>query len=185
VPAAAPRTAHQLKITLVGISPAVWRRVLVPSGITLDQLHRAIQESFGWRDAHLHEFEINGDSYGVDDGESDEPVLDERRAALHRLAGKGDAFTYEYDFGDAWEHHVAVEDVVAADPKASYPQCTAGRRACPPEDVGGAWGYARFLEALADPDHPDHAEQLDRVGGAFDPERFDLLEVNTALSPCT
>jgi hypothetical protein len=183
-----PRTAHQLKITLLGVTPAVWRRLLVPSGITLDRLHLAIQEAFGWAGAHLHEYEIGGARYGPEDQESDEaadePVVDERSAVLHLLAVKGAIFTYEYDFGDAWEHRVVVEDVLAADPKASYPQCTGGRRACPPEDVGGAWGYARFLEAIADPEHPEHDELLAWVGGTFDPERVDLLEINTALTPC-
>jgi hypothetical protein len=80
---------------------------------------------------------------------------------------------YVYDFGDDWVHKVVVEKVLPADPRISYPVCVAGKRACPPEDCGGVWGYREFLAAISDPDHPEHEEMLEWVGGAFDPEEFD------------
>jgi hypothetical protein len=146
----ADATAHQLRITIDEIRPPIWRRVLVPSRITLAQLHRFIQQAFEWSDSHLHEFEIGGVTYGTDeDDDSDERPVDERRTKLDAVASNGDRFQYTYDFGDYWVHRIEVEAVVPLDPSDAYPRCVAGRRAAPPEDVGGAWGYARFLEAIA------------------------------------
>ena len=180
----ADANAHQLKITIAEIRPPIWRRVLVPSRITLSQLHRVIQEAFGWWDCHLHEFEIDGVAYGIDDGEgSGEPPVDERRTKLDSVASNGDRFSYTYDFGDDWEHRIEVEDVVPIDPDGAYPRCVAGRRSAPPEDVGGPWGYAGFLEAVADPNHAEHEAMLEWSGGTFSPERCDLTLINAGLTP--
>jgi hypothetical protein len=177
-------TAHQLKITIDDIRPPIWRRVLVPSRMTLAQVHRVIQEAFGWWNSHLHAFEIDGVAYGIDDGEGwGEPPVDERRTTLDTVASSGDRFRYTYDFGDDWVHRIEVEDVVRLDPSGAYPRCGAGRRSGPPEDVGGPWGYARFLEAVADPNHHEHEQQLEWAGGSFDPERCDLAEINAGLTP--
>jgi hypothetical protein len=164
----------QLKATIVGIKPPVWRRVLVAESSTLLDLHNALQGAFGWYDCHLHEFEIDGSRYGTDGGETwGPPVKDERRTRLGRVAREGTTMRYVYDFGDDWVHKVVVEKVLPADPKISYPVCVAGKRACPPEDCGGVWGYQQFLAAISDPDHPEHEEMLEWVGGAFDPEELD------------
>jgi hypothetical protein len=88
---------------------------------------------------------------------------------------------YEYDFGDSWEHELLVEKILPPEPGVRYPLCLKGKGACPPEDVGGVWGYDSFLEAIADPKHPEHDDMLEWVGGEFDPEAFDLDEVNEAL----
>jgi hypothetical protein len=177
-------TVHQLKISIAEIRPPIWRRVLVPSRITLAQLHRVIQEAFGWWDCHLHEFEIDGVEYGIDDGEGwGEPPVDERRTKLDAVASEGARFAYTYDFGDDWIHRIEVEDVVPLDPRGAYPRCTAGRRCAPPEDVGGPWGYSGFLEALADPNHDEHDAMLEWAGGSFDPERCDLAEINARFTP--
>jgi hypothetical protein len=77
---------------------------------------------------------------------------------------------YEYDFGDGWQHENILETIVEPGPKVRYPRCIEGARACPPEDVGGIWGYAEFLEAVGDPNHADHDEMVEWVGGKFDPE---------------
>jgi hypothetical protein len=167
---------HQLKVTLVGIKPPVWRRVVVPSGITLAELHDVVQAAFGWWGYHLHEFDFGGVRYGIDDGEGWEPPKDERRARLDRLAPAGSSFTYTYDFGDDWRHKIVVEKVTPADPSMRYPTCTGGRRARPPEDCGGGWGYENLLAVLADPADEEHASMLEWVGGAFDPEAFDPSE---------
>lgn len=180
-------TVHQLKITLHESKPPIWRRVLLPSSATLFQLHGVIQESFGWIGYHLHECEIAGTRYGDaedDDGwdDDDDELIDEHSVTLAELAPSGTTFTYTYDFGDNWRHDIEVEDVVAADPKVHYPHCTAGKRACPPEDVGGMGGYHEFLAAIADPSHPEHAERLESVDGSFDPEACDLAAINVALT---
>jgi len=178
----AAKTVHQLMITIDDIEPAPWRRVLVPSGVTLLRLHKVIQELFDWWDYHLHEFEIDGVRYGSDDGDDWEPPLDERKAKLDKLAPKGNRFLYRYDFGDNWQFPIEVEDVLPADPRATYPRCIDGRRSRPPEDVGGTGGYEEFLEAIADPDHEEYESMLVWAGGSFDPEACDLLDINARLT---
>jgi len=175
---------HQLKVVLRGADPPIWRRLQVPSGMTLAELHAVLQVAMGWDDYHLHQFEIAGVTYGIDDGEGWGPApRDERRAKLDRVARKGTGFVYEYDFGDGWEHDIHVEDVLAADMGKPYPICLGGERACPPEDCGGVWGYEEFLAAIADPDHDEHDRFLEWSGGEFDPESFGLAAVNRALTP--
>ncbi len=184
-PVATGRTVHKVKITLRGAKPPIWRRLEVPSGITLEQLHHSIQEAFGWVGYHLWVFTTPVGDYGVAD-----PELGHRSAAstkLDKVAGRtGDRLRYTYDFGDDWEHEILVEEVLTAEPGVAYPRCLAGRRACPPEDCGGIWGYEELCEILADPDHPEHADRLEWLGlesaEQFNPARLDLDEVNEALS---
>lgn len=174
---------HQLKVVLRGARPPIWRRLQVPSDMTLAELHRVVQVAMGWQNYHLHQFEIAGVTYGVDDGEGWGPAPeDEGRTRLDRVAGKGTRFTYEYDFGDSWEHVITVEDVLDAGPGRTYPVCIAGKRACPPEDCGGVWGYEGFLAAVADPDHEEHEQLLEWAGGQFDSEYLDLAAVNRAFA---
>jgi hypothetical protein len=109
------------------------------------------------------------------------PTTGAARAKLSRVAPAGSRFRYEYDFGDSWEHEVAVEKVLSAGAGQTSPICLAGRRACPPEDCGGPWGYEEMIAALADPDHEDHDSYLEWIGGVFDPEAFDRDEVNNGL----
>lgn len=149
-----------MKVTLRGMKPPIWRRLLLPGTLTLGNLHDAIQAAMGWRDCHLHAFEIDGRQYGdrlaVDD------VADERRLTLNGLLKSGVArFGYTYDFGDNWEHAVLIEKAVPAEAGKSYPACIAGKRSCPPEDCGGIWGYQELLEITADPTHPEHAERIE------------------------
>jgi hypothetical protein len=175
-------TVHQLEVTLEDVEPLVWRRIEVPSSITLAGLHAVIQRAMGWHGYHLHQFEIGDTVYGVDDGEEwGPPVVNENRTRLGDVAPGGTVFTYEYDFGDSWEHGIVVKQVAAPAGGISYPRCVAGARACPPEDCGGAWGYAELLDALADPRHERHEELLEWVGGSFDPAKFDVEEVNARL----
>lgn len=166
------RQIYQLRITLADVTPPVWRRVLIPGGYTLDRVHRTIQHAMGWQNCHLHSFEIDGVQYGEPDPDGELAVRDELEFRLDAVAGKGDRFTYTYDFGDWWEHHITVEDVFPADPDAAYPVCREGERACPPEDVGGPGGYALLLEALTDPGHRDHAAIRDWIGRRYDPDAF-------------
>ena len=140
----------------------------------------------GWDDYHFHQFEIDGISYTkplpYDLIPNELGQEDERRRGLSRMvASENERFLYEYDFGDSWIHEILVEKILPLDLEKRYPFCLKGKRACPPEDVGGPWGYADFLEAIQDPDHPEHEEYLEWAGEDFDPEAFDLDEVNRAL----
>jgi hypothetical protein len=176
---AVPGAVYQLEITLRDLRPPVWRRVQVPAEISLAMLHHVIQIAMGWTDSHLHQFEIHGKRYGVPGPEDWEPVQDERGGRLCEvLPAPKERAVYTYDFGDGWQHDVVVEEIAKAEPGKRYPVCIAGRRACPPEDVGGPWGYARMLEVLASPDGPEREEFLVWLGDAFDSEAFDVDAVN-------
>ncbi len=171
----------QLKVTLRGVRPAVWRRLVMPGTTTLGQLHTAIQAAMGWRDCHLHVFDVGGESFG--DRRSVDDVADEKRPTLNGLRRSGVVrFGYTYDFGDNWEHVIAFEKPRMSGAEKSLPACIGGERNCPPEDCGGAWGYEQLLTILADPNHPEYADQVEWIGEQFDPDAFDLEKANTLLS---
>jgi hypothetical protein len=176
---------YQLKITLKDIRPPIWRRVQVCSDATLTQLHWVIQTSMGWTNSHLHSFTIEGVEYGEpmpELGFDDIEVQNEQKVRLSTvIPGEKFKFSYLYDFGDSWEHEILVEKVLPVDPAIDYPNCITGKRACPPEDCGGTWGYQNFLEVIQDPEHPEHEEMLEWVGDYFDPEDPDLEDVNPRL----
>jgi hypothetical protein len=174
----------QLKITLQGIKPPIWRRFLIPADTTFDMLHHTIQIVMGWYDSHLYQFDVNGTPIvdgRVADELNDSDVLAEEAHLDHYLARELKPFTYEYDFGDSWSHRLVLEKVLPAEPNTRYPRCLGGARRCPPEDVGGVWGYETFLEALRDPKHADHETYTEWYDGPFDPEHFDPGEVNQKL----
>jgi hypothetical protein len=175
----------QLKIDLLDVSPTVWRRIVVPETIKLPNLDRVIQTAFGWTNSHLHEFVIGGKRYAYPDPDSAEELdqFDERPVVLVDALGlDARCFDYVYDFGDDWHHVAVVEDqhVYATGPTASI-RCLDGENACPPEDVGGAHGYAEFIAAIACEDHEEHDNYLTWAGGRFDPKRFDLKRTNREL----
>jgi hypothetical protein len=179
------QSTYQLKITLRDIRPPIWRRVQVPSDATLGHLHWVIQFSMGWTNSHLHSFSIQGVEYGEPTPELgfDEMDLeDEQSVKLSAvIPGEKFKFSYLYDFGDSWDHDILVEKVLEAEPEINCPICIKAKRACPPEDCGGPWGYQEFLEAIRDPEHPEHEEMLEWVGGFFDPEEAELDEINSLL----
>jgi hypothetical protein len=174
---------YQLKVTLQHSKPPIWRRLQVRASMTLPRLHDTIQVAMGWTDSHLHQFSIGGVEYGQPDPDYGDDMRSEQRIKLGQvITTEKERFVYEYDFGDSWTHLILLEKILPPDPAVHYPRCLAGKRACPPEDVGGVWGYAEFLEAIGKSDHPEHDAMLEWSGGAFDPEAFSLDEVNEALA---
>jgi len=180
----AKRSIYQLKITLRWSKPPIWRRIQVDSEITLKKLHHVIQQTMGWTDSHLHQFVVRG-VYFSDPQFELEHTRSESTIRLNQIVPReGLSFTYEYDFGDGWQHEVKVEKIIESESaKKARPVCLAGKRACPPEDCGGTGGYYNLLRALADPKHEDHRMLTEWIGGSFDPEAFDLDTVNALLGP--
>jgi hypothetical protein len=176
----APAGVLQLHIELRDLEPKVWRRVLVPDSLTLDALHDIIQAAFGWDDSHLHQFTAGKQRYGSADLDFDS--FDEVRSEDTRLVDamtKSRTIDYMYDFGDSWEHRVKVEKVLPPAAGMQLPVCVDGANAAPPEDCGGAWGYAHLVEAMADPGHTEHEDLKSWLGdGDWDPKAFDVGRVN-------
>ena len=183
---------YQFKITLKETHPPVWRRIQVPSTYTFWDLHVAIQDAMGWFNRHLHEFRIQaktGESlvFGIP---SDEEVFlmfeknslaDWKRKISKYESVMPSSFVYIYDFGDDWRHKIDFEEIQPAADGVTYPRCIKGKRACPPEDCGGAWRYPDLLAILADPEHEEHDSMKQwaetQTGGPFDPEHFNPAEV--------
>ena len=179
--AASPTTVYQIKVTLEDSKPPIWRRLLVPPNVTLGDLHYILQIAMGWTDSHLHQFIIGGKYYGVPD--PDMEAIDEDRVKLAQIiSGEKFKFRYEYDFGDSWSHLILVEKILPAEPGQPYPICLTGKRHGPPEDCGGVYGYDDFVKAMANPKHPEHKSMKEWYGEDFDPEAFDLDEVNAMLT---
>jgi len=206
-----------LRVTLDGTKPPIWRRVAVPSDITLGQMHEVIQMVMGWTDSHLHQFLLRDKALKpnpeeiarwVQQGAWDEAFAfrmrgervfvpkttpfgddielegeDEDAVTLAEVCPKVKSkVVYEYDFGDGWEHIIEVQKVTEPEPGMEYPVCLAGKNACPPDDCGGVWCYYEMLKALQDPSHESHDEYIEWLGEGFDPQAFDLDQVNAALA---
>ncbi len=181
------QVVYQFKITLNGSKPPIWRRIETLD-MPLAKFHQAIQTAMGWTNSHLHSFEVGQTHYTdprmIDDGFGDPNERSYMGISISRLLqdhGPKPRLIYAYDFGDGWEHKVALEKTTARQPGVQYPRCTAGARSCPPEDVGGIYGYAHFLQSIADPEHEEHDDFIEWVGGDFDPEAFDLVEINKSM----
>ncbi len=173
---------YELKVTLDGSTPTIWRRIQVRSDVTLARLHRTLQIAMGWGHLHHHQFVIRGRSYGRPDRRSDDEVEDERRVRLGDLVKRvGSRFTYEYDFGDGWLHDVVVERILPLEDGVEYPRCLAGERNCPPEDVGGMFGYYDVLALLQNGRSAGHERAREWIGECFDPDCFDVETVNRRL----
>ncbi len=184
-PAAIAGKGYRLKITLGEIRPPIWRRILVPD-ISFARLHEILQAVMGWRNYHLYLFEIDGVSYTDPESAAEMGMEVADEAALGSvLRPEGGRFRYLYDWGDRWEHDIVVEAVLPLGAEQVTPACLAGKRRCPPEDLGGDTRYDWFLEVLGDPRHEERVEVMRwmRVCNyrPFDPEAFDRDAVNKAL----
>jgi hypothetical protein len=185
MPTAKPKPSiYELKIALLEIEPPIWRRIQAPSTMPLCCLHDAIQAVMGWTDSHLHQFEKDGEYWGVPDEDGfdgDTDVIDEMRVPVAKvLLAEGDSMIYVYDFGDNWRHQVVLEKIVPSE-TPTKPVCLAGERRCPPEDVGGPLGYQEFLEVIFKPGHEEFTHFRGWAGGKFHAEEFHLKAVNKML----
>jgi hypothetical protein len=171
----------RLRIALSDTEPEIWRRVDVPVEASLKTLHDVIQAAMGWQDYHIWEFEASERRYGLPDPAwPDDTLAAAKNTRLKALIDRGvRQFDYMYDMGDSWHHVITVEAVEPGRSDLKYPRYVEGCRRCPPEDVGGTPGFKNFLEAMADPEHPDHAELIEWheecYGGAYSPETIDEL----------
>ncbi len=175
---------YQIKVSLMDSPLPVWRRLIIPSDTQLELVHLLMQVSFGWANSHLHEFKAGQNRYGqMEFAEEDPELLDECEYTLEALfSNPGSTATYRYDFGDCWDHKLLLEKVSAlAEGELLLGRCTAGKRACPPEDVGGPSGYERFLSIIEDPQHEERGELLEWIGSEFDPDSFDARLVNLQI----
>jgi len=186
---------YQLKVVLQGISPMIWRRILVKSDSTIADLHYTLQIVMGWTDSHLHRFIIHAKEYGIAQMGgiwfSDDPAQVKLSDLDLRVRER---FVYEYDFGDNWQHLLRVEAILAFEPNQNYPLCTNGKRKAPPEDCGGAWAYLtqrqqysvgyvaqRLSEILLEDAIDESLEEIRQLDNWLAIERFDRHEVNHRL----
>ena len=179
-------TICQIKVTLLGTKPPIWRRLLIPADITLERLHKVIQVAMGWQDCHLHEFRIGKQRFGPPDPMAQvfggPRTTSEKKTALYSVLDRvRSKARYLYDFGDDWDHEILLEKFLAPEPGETYPRCIAGAGQGPPEDCGGVPGFYDLLDALADPKHPQHDDLVEWMGGEFDPAAFHLELVNQRL----
>ena len=174
----------RLKITLDDVEPRVMRRVYVPFDIRLDRLHLVIQVAMGWTNSHLYEFRLGETGWSIPNRDFPDDAQDARKASLATLLteyGKK-KFDYIYDFGDCWEHTIAVEKILESLPEQEYPCLIEAQGNCPPEDVGGYPGYEELLAAKADPTHERRQEFEDWMDlNAFDPKTPDTAFIKLAL----
>lgn len=177
---------YQIQISLKGFKPKIWRRILIQSDLPLADFHKVIQTTMGWTNSHLHQFIKNGTFYTkrypgdvLWDEMDNVDYLDMSISDL--LKKEKEKITYEYDFGDSWEHEIVLEKINPDDKEAKYPLCLTAKNNCPPEDCGGVWGYADMLDILKHPDHEEYESYIEWLGKEFDPEYFDKNEINKML----
>jgi hypothetical protein len=177
-----PSYLYQLKISLDGIKPQIWRRVLVDPEIKLPDLHKVIQTVMGWTNSHLHQFYYNDEIYSEPYEDNDYFYTDYRRIRLNRLIFFAkQKMKYEYDFGDGWMHTIVLEKIITDPIDIPVPFCSEGKRNCPPEDCGGPYGYMELCEIIKNPKHEEYDEMVEWLGYEYDPEEFNIVSVNQRL----
>jgi hypothetical protein len=187
VPEAVPASVLRVRVSLTGIEPAIWRRLELPSNLTLSRLHAVLQMAFDWDGMHLHSFErtppaaVRQKMPGA--GPERVSKVGERHIQIGQILREpGDEVLYRYDFGDDWEHLVVLESRADPEEGVGYPRCTGGERHAPPEDCGGAPGYEHLMQVLADPAHPGHADLLEWAPVGFDPAAFSARALDAGLA---
>jgi hypothetical protein len=180
-------TLYHLRIALCDIEPEIWRTFVIDGETPFSELHEIIQIVMGWENEHLYKFYI--DNQTITDISNDDldskNALDSNVITLKKLGlQKGQKFYYLYDFGDNWNHEIIIEDLVETDP-ISYPICIAGEYSCPPENCGGAAGYLDLLKALKKPRSKAYRDYRNWLGSDFDPESFDILDINSLIEDFT
>ena len=169
----------KLRITILDIMPKIWREILIENDITFEELHKIIQIAFGWTNSHLYGFNINGTLFSVPDEEFESNNWDVNNKITEFLFFKGHKCIYTYDFGDNWEHEIEIIDILDRE-NIQYPKCIAGERNSPPEDCGSIPGYEEIIEALKNKNKSEYQDILDWLGD-YDPEKFNIDEVNKAI----
>jgi hypothetical protein len=173
-------TTLTIHVELAGSEPLVWRRLVVSGAMTLDVVHRILQGAMGWDGGHLHGYQVpatDGEHWAsiVDEFAGEPGAVLEKEVRLDEvLTGPDDVVVYEYDFGDSWIHVLRLESERAREPDDPPAAVLDGARACPPEDVGGIYGYQHIVAALAGQTAPD--EDLDYLLEGleeYDPDAFD------------
>ncbi|MFA5817145.1 MAG: plasmid pRiA4b ORF-3 family protein [Bacteroidales bacterium] len=177
---------YQIRISLRGSKPKIWRRLLLPADLLLPDFHKVIQTAMGWENYHLHHFEKDRTFYTVklkdDFSWGMMNNVNYRKTKISDLLNQEkEKIVYEYDFGDSWTHEILLEKILPYDDQYKKPACIAGKMNCPPEDCGGMWGYLEMVEILKQPDHAEYNNITDWLEDEFDPEYFDLEEVNNLL----
>ena len=177
---------YQVQVSVINSKPKIWRRILIKSDFLLSDFHKVIQSSMGWTNSHLHQFIKDQNFYTVrmqdDDFWNEMNNVDYKKMKVSDLLLKEkEKIVYEYDFGDGWRHDIVLEKILLNDEKMKFPVCLAGKRNCPPEDIGGVWGYKSMLEILKQPKHEEYKSYKEWLGNDFDPEYFDIDEVNKLL----
>lgn len=178
-------SVFQFKITLQEIEPMIWRRIQISENCSFWDLHVAIQDAMGWKDYHLHHFEVVDPNtakkqfMGIPDGMDfgDNKTLPDWDYDVADYLRKNKKMIYLYDYGDSWYHLIEYEGLYEKSSKEKYPVCLSGERACPPEDVGSIPGYYDFVEIMNDKNHPEYQSMKIWYGGKYDAEKFDPQKV--------
>lgn len=179
-----PPVIFQIKITLIGVTPPIWRRLQVPSDLFLHDFHKVIQTSMGWENSHLHQFVKNGRTFGIADDEFEvsDRFMDYTSIRLIDILNKEkETIRYIYDFGDTWIHEITLEKQLKPSLNDYYPFCVDGERNCPPEDSGGPWAYMEMVRVFNSPTHPDRLEIMEWLDEDWNPESFNVEIVNEML----
>jgi len=175
---------YTLYISMEGIEPLIWRRLVVDSRTKLFELHIYIQIIFGWKSSHLYRFNKGGVEFGDPRLWEEDPIIDDRLISLEMLLKRaGDTIDYEYDLGDGWLHEIKLEEILKDETRSfRRPVCLDGENSAPPEDVGGIHGFKEFKEIIAVPEHPEHKRYRRWAGWKYNPQSFDLKKTNKGLA---
>lgn len=174
---------YQLKVSLKGSKPIIWRRLLTRSNTLLSDLHLIFQTTMGWTNSHLHQFMINRIIFAESNPENEFYCVDYTKVGIsHILKTEKDKMIYEYDFGDGWIHEIMLEKILDKDLNKNIPICIDGKNACPPEDCGGIGGYYNLLEIIGNPEHEEYTDMIEWLEGEFDPSEFDKTIINELLN---